>query len=129
MYWLSIPLWYFIFGISIDLSFKAVKWLKDNHRGVCAGGVFIILSFFTIGCSAVVYYYSDFHRNVHRLRYGEGYEQVTWGDFYASDVFEQIDEYIVEDKKSTERCHLEFILRQHYIMDFIVLMAIPIIIL
>lgn len=99
LYWLSIPLWYFIFGISIDLSFKAVKWLKDNHRGVCAGGVFIILSFFTIGCSAVVYYYSDFHKNVHRLRYGEGYEQVTWGDFYASDVFEQIDEYIGEDKK------------------------------
>lgn len=50
--------------------------------------------------AATVYYYSDFSKNLHRLRQGESYARVTWNDFYAPEIFSQIDSFIGREKSS-----------------------------
>ncbi len=100
LFWLSVPLWYLIFAICLHISWEAVKYLWSRHRYVICTGVLICSSVFLLGSAAVVFYYSDFNKNLHRLKAGEQYERVTWKDYYAPDVFAQIDEYIKEDKSS-----------------------------
>lgn len=100
LFWLSVPLWYLILGICLHISWETVKYLWKCHRYVICAGVLICSSVFLLGSAAVVFYYSDFNKNLHRLKDGEKYEQITWNDFYAPDIFEQIDEYIGKDKSS-----------------------------
>lgn len=98
VYWLSNSLWYFVLALCLFLLWEEVKLQHQNGRRIamclCAG----YLAVFTLFSAAIVYYYSDFNKNVHRLVYGECYPQLTWSDYYAPDVFGEIRDYIGRDQ-------------------------------
>lgn len=100
IYWLSVSVWYILFGLGLYLMWEWVKCcVRDKRRLLTAAGAVCMAGAVCLS-SAVVYYYSDFNKNLHRLRYGEAYGQVTWKDFYAPDVFSQIDDFIGREKSS-----------------------------
>jgi hypothetical protein len=100
VFWLTVPSWYFILGILLDLLIcEAVYWY-DNKRKIIALFPTMLAIVAAIGMAGVVFYYSDINKNLHRLRGGESYDKLTWDDYYAPDVFSEIEEFIGEDKSS-----------------------------
>ena len=100
VYWLTVSVWYLLLGLDLYLLWEWVKRFGKTGKRVGAAVGVIGLSGLVCLSAATVYYYSDFNRNLHRLRLGEAYEKVTWDDFYAPEVFAQIDDFIGRDKAS-----------------------------
>jgi hypothetical protein len=105
VYWLTVPSWYFILGILLDLLLSECKYLVAHRKTVKFVMIYnIMVSLVAIitalGTAATVFYYSDINKNLHRLANGEDYDKLTWNDYYAPDVFSEIDEYIGEDKST-----------------------------
>ncbi len=100
LYWLTVFVWYFLLGADLYLIWEWTKHCMRDRKIVCivAGSVF--LSGVVFVSAATVYYYSDFSKNLHRLRQGESYPRVTWNDFYAPKIFSQIDSFIGREKSS-----------------------------
>lgn len=100
IYWLTVFVWYFLLGLDLYLIWEWIKCCVRERKIVCiiAGSVF--LSGVVFVSAATVYYYSDFSKNLHRLRQGESYARVTWNDFYAPEIFSQIDSFIGREKSS-----------------------------
>lgn len=97
LFWLSVPLWYMIFGICLHITLETACHFFENRKkwygiGLCFASALLLLF-----SAATVFYYSDFNKNLHRLKDGEAYAQITWKDFYAPDVFDCVDAYIGED--------------------------------
>jgi hypothetical protein len=98
IFWLTVPGWYFILGILLDLLIcEAVYWY-ENKRKILALFPVLFAIVAAIGTAGVVFYYSDINKNLHRLRGGENYDKLTWDDYYAPDVFSEIEEFIGEEK-------------------------------
>ncbi len=100
IYWLTVSVWYFLLGLDLYLLWEWLRSGIKNKRKICAAAGGVGLSVLLCISAAIVYYYSDFNKNIHRLRSGESYEQITWNDFYAPDLFAQIDAFIGRDKSS-----------------------------
>lgn len=100
VYWLTVPMWYFLLGMDLYLLWTWVKRCTADKRRIRAAAGAVCLSGLVCASAAAVYYYSDFNKNLHRLRQGEAYGQITWDDFYAPEIFSQIDAFIGRDKSS-----------------------------
>lgn len=100
VYWLTVPMWYFLLGMDLYLLWTWIKRCTADKRKICAAAGAVCLSGLVCASAALVYYYSDFNKNLHRLRQGEAYGQITWDDFYAPEIFAQIDAFIGRDKAS-----------------------------
>lgn len=100
LYWLSASVWYIILGLGLYILWEWAVWCRRARRRSCLAGLAACLSIVSCACAAVVFYYSDFNKGLHRMRLGEGYSKVTWKDFYAPDIFAQIDGFIGRDKSS-----------------------------
>lgn len=100
VFWLTVPVWYFILALCLNIFFSKCHRLWANKQYLALFPCLIILTVSVIGCSATVYYYSDLNKNIHRMQLGENYEKITWNDFYAPDVYEQLDQFIGRDKSS-----------------------------
>lgn len=100
VFWLTVSVWYFLLGIVMYLLWEWFRSGVKNRRRICAAAGGVGLSALVCVSAATVFYYSDFNKNLHRVRLGESYEQITWNDFYAPDVFAQIDAFIGRDKSS-----------------------------
>jgi hypothetical protein len=105
VYWLTVPSWYFILGILLDLLLSECKYLVAHRKtvnfAVTYNVMILLVTIITVlGTAATVFYYSDINKNLHRLANGEDYDKLTWNDYYAPDVFSEIDEYIGEDKST-----------------------------
>ncbi len=100
VYWLTVSVWYFLLGMDLYLLWTWIKRCTADKRKICAAAGAVCLSGLACASAALVYYYSDFNKNLHRLRQGEAYGQITWDDFYAPEIFAQIDAFIGRDKAS-----------------------------
>lgn len=100
VYWLTVSVWYFLLGMDLYLLWTWIKRCVADKRKICAAAGAVCLSGLACASAALVYYYSDFNKNLHRLRQGEAYGQITWDDFYAPEIFAQIDAFIGRDKAS-----------------------------
>ncbi|MDE6619018.1 MAG: hypothetical protein K2K74_00750, partial [Lachnospiraceae bacterium] len=101
IYWLSVSVWYILLGLSLYLTWEWIghQWQKAKKRLVTAVGI-ACMSLTLCACTATSFYYSDLNKNLHRLWLGEAYKQITWKDFYAPDVFSQMDAFIGQEKSS-----------------------------
>jgi hypothetical protein len=100
VFWLTVFTWYFILGLMLDLLLKELVYLFGAKKlifGVVTSAISIIAF---LGTALNVYYYSDINKELHRLENGESYDKITWEDYYAPDVFAEIDEFIGKDKSS-----------------------------
>lgn len=100
IYWLTVFVWYFILGLDLYLIWEFIKFCIRNKKRVCIVAGSMYLSGLVCISTATVYYYSDLNKNLHRLRQGETYQQITWKDFYAPEIYSQIDAFIGRDKSS-----------------------------
>jgi len=100
LYWLTVFVWYFLLGLDLYLIWNWTIHSVKNKKIVCIAAGSIFLSGVVFVSAATVYYYSDFSKNLHRLRQGESYARVTWNDFYAPEIFSQIDSFIGREKSS-----------------------------
>lgn len=100
VYWLTVFVWYFLLGLDLYLIWEWTKHSLKKKKVVCIVAGSVLLSGVVFVTAATVYYYSDFSKNLHRLRQGESYARVTWNDFYAPEIFSQIDSFIGREKSS-----------------------------
>lgn len=102
LFWLSVPLWYVIFGICFHITLETAYRFFKNRKKLPGIGLCFASVLFLLFSAATVFYYSDFNKNLHRLKDGEAYAQVTWKDFYAPDVFDSLDAYIDKDTETVK---------------------------
>lgn len=100
VYWLTVFVWYFLLGLDLYLVWEWIKRCVRDKKAVCIAAGSVFLSGVVFVTAAAVYYYSDFSKNLHRLRQGESYARVTWNDFYAPEIFSEIDSFIGREKSS-----------------------------
>lgn len=107
-YWASPTLWYFILAICAYIIIHGVWGFEDVakpsltlHQEKRVKTVGIVAAFLVFASTGIIVLkYSAFNYNMQKLVYGESYEAMTWGDFYAEDVFEEIDAFIGEPKEN-----------------------------
>ncbi|MDE6221174.1 MAG: hypothetical protein K2G51_12260, partial [Lachnospiraceae bacterium] len=100
IYWLSVSVWYILLGLSLYLAWEWIgQWREERNRIATTAGI-VCMMLALCASAATTFYYSDLNKNLHRLRLGEAYKQMTWRDFYAPDVFSQIDNFIGREKSS-----------------------------
>jgi hypothetical protein len=100
IFWLTVPSWYFILGILLDLMICEAVYFYHNNRKIILVLPTLLATVTAIGTAGIVFYYSDINKNLHRLKSGENYDKLTWADYYAPDVFSEIDEFIGKEKSS-----------------------------
>lgn len=84
IYWLYPALWYVALGI-------CMQWFWQVHKGVfwCFGFVFYLVTAVTVLLAG------NWKTNVKKVLNPDA-PGISWEDFYAEDVFEQIEDYIYE---------------------------------
>lgn len=100
IYWLTVPIWYLLLGFDLYLTWEWVQSYRNAGKKIRMAVTMVCLSVMVCLSAATVYYYSDFNKNLHRMRLGEAYDKTTWNDFYAPEIFSQIDDFIGLDKAS-----------------------------
>ncbi len=100
IYWLTTFVWYFLLALDLCLIWEWIKGCVRNKKIVCIVVGSVFLSGVVFMSAATVYYYSDFSKNLHRLQQGESYPRITWSDFYAPEIYAQIDSFIGRKKSS-----------------------------
>ncbi len=92
IYWLLPVCWYVILAICIRLILGEEKKFFWIRQGVVAGlGILLCL---------MVYPNSTVYHNLRLMIFPDTYHLMDWEDYYAEDVFEQIEEFIGEEKSS-----------------------------
>lgn len=111
IYWILPLLWYIVLALCIDTVWKYVKgsililikktaydkiWFGRvlSTLAVCVGSV-CILGFLVYN----IYENSTVYHNLRLMIFPDTYHLMTWDDYYAEDVFTQIDEFIGQDKE------------------------------
>ena len=103
LFWLSTPLWFFILAILLFLAWERIKVWYCSSYGKLKKWLLISCTSF-VGIAVVmlyaltIYYYSNLNKQVHRFIHQENYEQLTWSDFYAIDIMQEIKNYIGKDQ-------------------------------
>lgn len=97
--WLIPPLWYFLLGLDFEIILKVLPCKKDTIRRklLCVAGYAGILVFCAFD-AAVIYGNSFFYHQLRQVVFPDTYQIMTWKQYYAEDVFSQIDESIGRDK-------------------------------
>lgn len=96
--WLMPVLWY----LSLAYSIKILLLFADRVR--CRAKVFRIIfvgaiSFICLVTAWFSFYQSDLKSNVVKILKGMDYYMLTWNQFYAEDLFQQVDEVIGRPKE------------------------------
>ena len=92
IYWLLPLCWYLILALGLKILLAEWKRLWVLRYGA-ALGITVVLSF-------MVYQNSTIYHNLRLMIFPDTYHLMNWEDYYAEDVFEQIDSYIGQDKAS-----------------------------
>jgi len=96
-YWLAPTFWYLIFGISLSLLFNMNKEFICNKKLKRVGMIFGSLIYFVV--AAFVLKASHIKPNIQTV-INRDYGAISWNDYYAEDIFDEIDEFIGRDKES-----------------------------
>ncbi len=107
IYWLLPVCWYAVLALSLremeNLIKNMVSVLKTKFSLIMAAGACstVTVSLVLIaGLSYMIYENSTIYHNLRLMIFPDTYHLMDWDDFYAQDVFEQIDEFIGEDKST-----------------------------
>lgn len=91
--YLLLPLcWYLMFALCLQILLVELKSLWALRYGMAFGGI-AALCF-------MVYQNSTIYHNLRLMIFPDTYHLMNWDDYYAEDVFEQIDAFIGKDKSS-----------------------------
>lgn len=89
--WILPMCWYIVFALCIVLLIQEMKWK-------CVGGILALLILFVQGNT--IYEKSMIFHNLRLMVFPETYILLDWDDYYAPDVYQQIDDFIGEDKST-----------------------------
>lgn len=92
IYWLLPLCWYLVFALCMKLILDAGGKLCLVRYGATLA-IAIMLAF-------GVYQNSTIYHNLRLMIFPETYHLMNWKDYYAEDVFTQIDEFIGKDKET-----------------------------
>lgn len=96
--WLMPVLWYLALAYSIKIILLAAGELRHGAKVFrSASAVFILCICLATAWNS--FYRSDLKSNVAKLLKGEDYYMLTWRQFYAEDLFGQVDELIGRPKE------------------------------
>lgn len=98
--WILPPAWYVLLG----MDFKIICSLKDGFRvknekrkrmgaAIAAYGSILLFCGF---CTGIIYKNSFFYHQIRQMVFPDTYKIMTWNQFYAGDIMEQIEAYIRE---------------------------------
>ena len=91
--WLIPPLWYGILALDFKMLLALGKRRAAKIAGYgCALGICVILA-------AGIYEQSFFYHQLRQVVFPDSYKIMTWKQYYAEDIFTQIDESIGRDKE------------------------------
>ena len=98
--WLSDPVWYILFGLCIYLLLYFAEGLLKN--GFAGKLIKIFVFTYIVFISITIFKSSDLNKGIHALYLKENYSAVSFEEYYASDIFSEIDEYI-QEKESLQK--------------------------
>lgn len=98
--WMLPPAWYVLLG----MDFRIICSLKDGFgekkerrkriaAAVAAYGSILLFCGF---CTGIIYKNSFFYHQIRQMVFPDTYKIMTWNQFYAGDIMEQIEAYIKE---------------------------------
>jgi len=89
--WILPMCWYILFSLCIVLLIKEIKWKY-------VGYIFVSLILLIQGNT--IYENSMIYHNLRLMVFPDTYILLDWDDYYASDIYQQIDDFIGEDKST-----------------------------
>lgn len=92
IYWLLPVCWYLMLALCLQILLVELKRFWALRYGFALGVVVILCS--------TVYQNSTIYHNLRLMIFPDSYHLMNWDDYYAEDVFEQIDAFIGKDKAS-----------------------------
>lgn len=97
--WLIPPIWYILLGFDfkIILQWSSAYGETIKSKLICMAGYACVLVLCGI-ITMVIYNQSFFYHQLRQVVFPDTYKIMTWNQYYAKDVFEQIDEAIGRDK-------------------------------
>ncbi len=95
--WLLTVQWYLLLVTSIDILLDAVKEIKGAKLWSAVAGGGCVLTLGAVFLTAV--YISDVKPNVMKILKGGDYYMMTWEQFYAEDLFDEVEELIGKPKE------------------------------
>jgi hypothetical protein len=107
IYWLLPVCWYMILALSLKQIGKsaitALGKFKAVHKitGVLFGGiVYAVTAGLLVFLGFNIYENSTIYHNLRLMIFPDTYHLMNWDDYYAEDVYAQIDDYIGVDKST-----------------------------
>lgn len=97
--WLIPPLWYLLLGWDFWILFQAGE--RARHKGQKIAAYMGVLCLCSL-TATVVYEHSFFYYQLRQVIFPDTYKIMTWQQYYATDVMEQIDTYIEHDLGKTK---------------------------
>lgn len=98
--WLIPPMWYVLLGIDFDII---LQWMaekqKDGKKQVTQFAVYGSILVICALVALIVFRQSFLNRHVRQILFPDTYKIMSWNQYYAPDVFEQIDVSIGRDKQ------------------------------
>lgn len=98
--WLIPPMWYVLLGIDFDII---LRWMSEKYTSrktqfirIAGYGSILVICALT---ALIVCRQSFLNRHIRQILFPDTYKIMSWSQYYAQDVFEQIDETIGRDKQ------------------------------
>ena len=89
--WLIPPLWYLVLGLDFKIILQGKRKLLS---AVGYGSILAVCTVLAIG----IYEQSFFYHQLRQVVFPDTYQIMTWKQYYADDIFSQIDENIGREK-------------------------------
>lgn len=89
--WILPMCWYIVFALCIVLLIQEIKW---KYAG------YILVLFILFAQGNTIYENSMIYHNLRLIVFPETYILLDWDDYYAPDIYQQIDDFIGEDKST-----------------------------
>lgn len=97
--WLVPPLWYILLGVDFKI---VLQWLSSGQEKMKNKMIWVIgygSALLVCALMALIICKQSFlNRHIRQILFPDTYDIITWNQYYAGDVFEQIDEIIDRDK-------------------------------
>ena len=97
--WLVPPLWYVLLGIDFKIVLQWLSSGQDRMKNkmlwvIGYGSALLVCALMAL----IICKQSFLNRHIRQILFSDTYDIITWNQYYAGDVYEQIDEMIGRDK-------------------------------
>jgi hypothetical protein len=107
IYWLLPVCWYMILALSlkeiVNFANDKLENIKALHKSVLAvfgGSAYAVTAILLVYLGFNIYENSTIYHNLRLMIFPDTYNLMDWDDYYAEDVYAQIDAYIGVDKST-----------------------------